>query len=222
VRPLRRFDPGGNRTYTRGVVSGRSKAEVAPVLDEGAQPQDVHELVASFPRLTKDRLSVLLRAPRGPGSGVDPAQQLVEGSLWVVLEAAEAAQSDTLPLEDLFQEGSTALVTVVHGLDQGHALAPDQFLTQVRQAVGQVIGALIMEEEEARLEDLRWAADAERLFAAEAELRLDADTAPTDLELAAHLSWPVSRVEQLRRAVDEARSQHDVELLNILGEIEGP
>jgi hypothetical protein len=147
---------------------------------------------------------------------------LVEGSLWVVLEAAEAAQSDTLPLEDLFQEGSTALVTVVHGLDQGHALAPDQFLTQVRQAVGQVIGALIMEEEEARLEDLRWAADAERLFAAEAELRLDADTAPTDLELAAHLSWPVSRVEQLRRAVDEARSQHDVELLNILGEIEGP
>jgi hypothetical protein len=81
--------------------------------------------------------------------------------------------------------------------------------------------ALVADEEAARVEDLRWAADAERLFAAEAELRLDSDTAPTDLLLAAHLSWPVARVAQLRVAVEEARSQHDVELMDILGEIEG-
>ena len=177
--------------------------------------------MAGFPRLSQDRLAGLLDGPRASDSRVDPAQQLVEGTLWVVLEAAEAHRSATLPLEDLFQEGSTALVTVVHGLDPTNPLSPDQFLGRVRQAVGQVMDALVADEEAARVEDLRWAADAERLFAAEAELRLDSDTAPTDLLLAAHLSWPVARVAQLRVAVEEARSQHDVELMDILGEIEG-
>lgn len=198
------------------MVSARSKS----VTDATAQPQDIRQLVAGFPKLTGERLDHWLRVRPASGEGVDPTQQLVEGTLWAVLEIAEARQSETLPLEDLFQEGSTALVTVVHGLDSSRPLAPTQFLARVRQAVGQLIDALVAEEDAARLEDLRWAADAERLFAAEAELRLDSDVAPSDLELAAHLSWPVGRVAQLRRAVDEARSQHDVELMNILGEIE--
>lgn len=210
-----------DRSYTRGVVSGRSRSEAPQEADELAQPRDVHHLVAGLPRLSKDRLAPLLGAGEG-SPGLDARrQQLVEGTMWVVLEAAEARHSPTLPVEDLFQEGSAALVTVVHGLDPSRPLSPDQFLAQVRQAVAQVIDALVTEEEEARLEDLRWAADAERLFAAEAEMRHESDTAPTDLQLAAHLSWPVTRVAQLRRAVDEARSQHDVELMNILGEIEG-
>jgi len=203
------------------VASGRAKSDSEVERDELAGPQDVRQLVVGFPRLSQDRLAGLLGGPPASDSRVDPAQQLVEGTLWVVLEAAEAHRSATLPLEDLFQEGSTALVTVVHGLDPTNPLSPDQFLGRVRQAVGQVMDALVAEEEAARVEDLRWAADAERLFAAEAELRLDSDTAPTDLLLAAHLSWPVARVAQLRVAVEEARSQHDVELMDILGEIEG-
>ncbi|MGC1185437.1 MAG: hypothetical protein WBA31_09875 [Candidatus Dormiibacterota bacterium] len=195
-------------------------ARSRPVTDDMAQPKDVRQLVAGFPKLTGERLASLLGAKPASGEGPDPSQQLVEGTLWVVLEVAEARQSETLPLEDLFQEGSTALVTIVHGLDSSRPLSPAQFLARVRQAVGQLVDALVAEEDVARLEDLRWAADAERLFAAEAELRLDSDAAPSDLELAAHLSWPVGRVAQLRRAVDEARSQHDVELMNILGEIE--
>jgi len=203
------------------VVRGRAKSDSEVEADALATPQSVHQLVAGFPRLTEERLTELLSRPPAAGSTPDSAQQLVEGSLWVVLQAAEAHQSETLPLEDLFQEGSTALVTVVHGLDPSHPLSPDQFRGRVRQAVGQVMDSLTADEEAARLEDLRWAADAERLFAAEAELRLNSATAPTDLQLAAHMSWPVARVAQLRRAVDEARSQHDVELMGILGEIEG-
>lgn len=191
--------------------------------EEGlAHPQDVRQLVAGFRRLSADQLKQLLAGGTGPGSRPEAAEQLVEGTLWVVLQAAEAHKSETLPLEDLFQEGSTALVTVVHGLDSSRPLSPEQFLNRVRQAVGQVMDSLMVEEEEARLEDLRWAADAEKLFAAEAELRLNSASAPTDLQLAAQLSWPVARVAQLRRAVDEARSQHDVELMDIIGEIEGP
>ncbi len=187
--------------------------------EEAADPQELRGLVAGLPRLTDQQLTDLLEQSTGSDSGT--ARRLVEGTLWVVLQAAEAQQSATLPLEDLFQEGSAALVTVVHGLDHRHPLSPDQFLAQVRQAVEQVIGSLMTEEKEARLEDLRWAADAERLFAAEAQLRLETDSEPTDLQLAAHLTSPVARVAQLRRAVDEARSQNDVELMDILGEIEG-
>lgn len=216
-----RFRERGDRSYTRGVVRGRAKSDSEVEADGLAEPQDVRQLVARFPRLTKDRLTELLSEPPAVDSAPDSAQQLVEGSLWVVLKAAEAHQSETLPLEDLFQEGGTALVTVVHGLDPSRPLSPDQFLARVRQAVGQVMDSLAADEDAARLEDLRWAADAERLFAAEAELRLSSTTAPTDLQLAAHMSWPVARVAQLRRAVDEARSQHDVELMDILGEIEG-
>ncbi|HEY6538779.1 MAG TPA: hypothetical protein VI138_07065 [Candidatus Dormibacteraeota bacterium] len=182
---------------------------------------DVRQLVAGYAPLTRDELAALLvqspvAAP--PGAG----ERLVQGTLWVVLEAAEAHNSSGLPLEDLFQEGSTALVTLVHGLDPNRPPTPDEFLDGVRQAVGQVIDGLVAEEEEARLEDLRWAADAERLFAADAELRLNSATPPTDVELAAHLGWPVARVAQLRRAVEEARSQHDVELMDVLREIETP
>lgn len=204
------------------MVRARAKSEAGLAADELAQPQNVRQLVGGVPRLSPDQLGRLLSGSEALALGPDRAEQLVQGCLWVVLQAAEAHQSETLPLQDLFQEGSAALVTVVHGLDPSHPLSPAQFLARVRQAVNQVMDSLVAEEEEARLEDLRWAADAERLFAAEAELRLNSDTAPTAAQLAAHLGWPVARVAQLRRAVEEARSQHDVELMEILAEIEGP
>ena len=183
-----------------------------------ARSEDVHELVAGFDRLSREELARLLSEPREAGWA---AGKLVEGTLWLVLETARSRDSETIPLDDLFQEGSTALVTLVHGLDPKHPLSPDQFQERVRQVVGQVMDTLVAEEEAARREDLRWAADSERLFGAEADLRLNSEVAPTDRQLAANLGWPEERVVQLRRAVGEARSQHDVELMDILGEIEG-
>lgn len=210
-----------SRSYTRIVVSGRSESHAEVGEQERTPAQNVRQLVASFHRLSQAELGRLLAEPPAPSTDAGAARQLVEGTLWLVLQAAEAHQSETLPVEDLFQEGSTALVTVVHGLDRSRPMSAGQFLARVRQAVNQVMTSLVAEEEAARVEDLRWAADAERLFAAEAELRLTLASTPTDLQLVAHLSWPLARVAQLRRAVDEARSQHDVELMDILGEIEG-
>ena len=185
---------------------------------EVARSEEVHELVAGFDRLSREEMARLLSEPREDGRA---AEQLVEGTLWLVLETARSRHTETIPLDDLFQEGSTALVTLVHGLDPQRPLSPNQFQDRVRQVVGQVMDSLVAEEEAARREDLRWAADSERLFAAEVELRLNSEIAPTDGQLAAHLGWPEERVVQLRRAVGEARSQHDVELMDILGEIEG-
>jgi DNA-directed RNA polymerase sigma subunit (sigma70/sigma32) len=201
------------------VGRGRPSSDEEDV--ELATPQAVRDLVAGFPPLQPESLDRLLTDQHGPELSPAQAQRLVEGNLWLVLEAAEARESETLPLEDLFQEGSSALVTLVHGLDPAHPLSPAEFLSRVRQVVRQVMDAQVAEEEEARLEDLRWAADAERLLAAETELRLQSEAVPSEAELAAHLDWPLARVAQLRRAVDEARTQNDAELLDILGEIEG-
>jgi DNA-directed RNA polymerase sigma subunit (sigma70/sigma32) len=201
------------------VGRGRPSSDEEEV--ELATPQAVRELVAGFPRLDADSLAHLLTDQKGPELSQAQAQRLVEGNLWLVLQAAEARESETLPLEDLFQEGSSALVTLVHGLDPAHPLSPAEFLSGVRQALTQVMDAQVAAEEEARLEDLRWAADAERLLAAETELRLQSEAVPSEAELAAQLGWPLARVAQLRRAVDEARAQNDAELLDILGEIEG-
>lgn len=198
---------------------GRPSSEEEEV--ELATPQAVRDLVVGFPRLKAESLALLLTDQKGPELSQAQAQRLVEGNLWLVLEAAEARESETLPLEDLFQEGSSALITLVHGLDPAHPLSPAEFLSRVRQAVRQVMDAQVAEEEEARLEDLRWAADAERLLAAEIELRLQSEAVPSEAELAAQLGWPLARVAQLRRAVDEARAQNDAELLDVLGEIEG-
>jgi len=207
------------RSYTRDVVSGRSKSGSEQVGNDLARPRDVRQLVAGLPRLSLDQISQLLTSS-AEAAPPETEARLVEGMLWVVLDAAEARQSETIPLEDLFQEGSSAVVTFVHGLDPRQPLSSTEFLRRVRQAVNQVIDAMVAEEVAARLEDLRWAADAERLFAAEAELRLSSASAPSDLALAGYLNWPATRVAQLRHAVDEARSQHDAELIDILSEIE--
>lgn len=209
------------RFYTRSVArEGRPSSTADP--GDLARPEDVRQLVAALARLTRARLSQLLGGTAGAELGPRVAEELVQGTLWLVLEGAEARTSETLPVEDLFQEGSAGLVTVVHGLDPRHPLSAAEFLARVRQAVAQVMDSLVADEQEARIEDLRWAADAERLFAAEAELRRSSTAVPTAVELAAHLNWPPARVAQLRQAVDEARSQHDLELMDILAEIDEP
>ncbi|MGH7704438.1 MAG: sigma-70 domain-containing protein [Candidatus Dormibacteria bacterium] len=199
------------------MVSRRS--EPLGEMDDLTAVPDVRDLVKDLPRPSDRELSELL-SPAANLPRPELQRRLVEGNLWLVLEAAEARQSDAVPVEDLFQEGSTALVTVVHGLDPVQPLSGPEFRSRVRRAVDQVMESLVAGERDARAEDQRWAADAGRLLAAQAEMRLESETEPTDLELAAHLGWPVDRVAQLHRAVDEARSQEDSELLEVLGELE--
>ena len=214
---MRRSDQHGAHSYTRSVVSARSKSLSRRPGPTSGCPPIGGRLSAG---LRGERLTELLQARPGSGAGPDPSQKLVEGTLWLVLEIVEARQSETLPRRTSFRREVRPWSLLSTASTRADLCRRPSCLARVRQAVGQLIDALVADEEAARLEDLRWAADAERLFAAEAELRLESDAAPSDLDLAAHLSWPVGRVAQLRRAVDEARTQHDVELMNILGEIE--
>lgn len=180
----------------------------------------LRRMVAEFPPLDNRATARLLAEVADPGLDADPRRQLVQRHLWLVMEAAEAAASPGIPAADLFQEGTTALLKVVHGLAPGTGLSADEFLAQVRAAVATAISATIEDEAAAREQDQQWARDAERLFVTEAELRLESGEPPTDRQLASQLGWDEERVRQLRRAVAEASSQHDAELMESLGEME--
>ncbi|MHB1525845.1 MAG: sigma-70 family RNA polymerase sigma factor [Candidatus Dormibacteria bacterium] len=187
------------------------------VLSELAQLQ---RLVAEYPPLDGVATAALLSEVGDQGLDADPRRQLVQHHLWLVLDEAVSATAPGISTADLFQEGTTALLKLVHGLAPGTGLGPEEFLAQVRAAVATAIGATVEDEAQARERDQQWARDAERLFVIEAELRLESGESPTDTELASKLGWDQERVQQLRRAVAEASSQHDLELMESLGEME--
>ncbi len=176
---------------------------------------DPDGLPGRFPRLLPPELDRVLLNLDLP----EARERLIEGTLWVVSELAAARRAPELSQEDLFQEGTAGVLKVVHGLDPRQPLAGEAFIASARQAAETSIDAFIAGDREARREDQRWAEDAEAVFLAEAELRAQAGVEPSDVELAAHLSWDPERVHQLRRAVADARSRHDLELVDILGEI---
>ena len=194
-----------------------------PLKDPDEVPDELarlQQLVAEFPPLDEKATARLLTEVGAQGLDADPRRQLVQHHLWLVLGAAAAAAAPGISAADLFQEGTTALLKLVHGLAPGARLGPEEFLAQVRAAVSTAIGATVEDEAHAREQDQQWARDAELLFVTEVELRLDSGEPPTDRELAAKLGWDGERVQQLRRAVAEASSQHDAELMESLGELE--
>jgi DNA-directed RNA polymerase sigma subunit (sigma70/sigma32) len=177
-------------------------------------------MVAEYPPLDLAQTARLLSEVGDSGIDADPRRQLLHHHLWVVLDQALAAAGPGTSPSDLFQDGSAALLKLVHGLAPGTTLGPVEFLAQVREVVAIAIAAALEDEASARAHDAEWALDAERLFAADMQLKLENGAAPTDQELAVHLGWPEERVGQMRRAVNEAAAQHDAELMATLDEIE--
>ncbi|MGH7608770.1 MAG: sigma factor [Candidatus Dormibacteria bacterium] len=182
--------------------------------------EDLRQLVAAYPELSPAELARALTSGPGPGEAEAWEQRLVQHHLGMVLTAAESRTKDTPTAEDLFQEGSAALVILVHGLDPSRPLSPEDFHASLQAALGQVMDALLAERVRAQREDQRWADDAERLAAEEAQLRLETGAEPSDASLAKALGWSVERVVPLRRAIDRARSTDDEQLMDILQELE--
>jgi len=177
-------------------------------------------MVRGFSPLDSATTAKLLASVGYEGLDEDPRRQLVQHHLWIVLEEAGAAARAGTSTGDLFQEGTTALLKLVHGLSREQPLTPEEFRDRARQAAAAAIAATLEEESSARAQDERWARDGERLFALEVELRHEAGEPPSDADLATRLGWSGERVRQLRRAVSEAAAQHDRELLETIEEME--
>ncbi len=200
--------------YTRPVVTS------APSEPPDEELAAVREMVQSYPPLEAEAISQLLAEVGYESLDEDPRRQLVQHHLWLVLEEATGAARPGTSTADLFQEGTTALLKLVHGLSRRDPLAPSEFQRQAREAAIAAIAAALEEETRVREQDQQWARDGERVFALEVEMRRESGEPPTDRQLAARLGWPEERVRQLRRAVTEAAAQHDRELLETLEELE--
>jgi DNA-directed RNA polymerase specialized sigma subunit len=177
-------------------------------------------MVAEFPPLGEQAIAGLLATVGYENLDQDPRRQLVQHHLWIALEQATSVDRPGTPVGDLFQEGTTALLKLVHGLSGETPLTPAEFQRQAREVVAAAIRATLAEEERAREQDERWARDAEVVFAADVEMRRELGAPPSDRQLADHLGWPEERVRQLRQAASEAAAQHDRELLETLEEME--
>lgn len=204
--------------YTRSV--GTRPVQVKVDHEGEEERARLAELVAEYPPLDDMETARLLSQVGDSGLDAEPRRQLVHHHLWVVLDQALAASRPATSPGDLFQDGTTALLKLVHGLAPGTTIGPTEFLAQVREAVATAIAAALEEETTAREHDAEWARDAERLFAADMQLKLENGAEPTDRELSTHLGWTEERVEQMRPAVNEAAAQHDAEVLATLDEIE--
>lgn len=181
--------------------------------------ESLRELVQQFPPLADAQTRDLLAQVGEQGLEAAPRRRLVQHHLWLVLEEAQAAAvGESLP--DLFQEGSTALLKIVHGLAPRPALTPEQFRESVRRAVRETVRGAMEEERIAREADEQWARDGEALALAEATLSAELARPPSDKEVARHLGWTEDRTIQLRRAVAEARSHYDREMADLLAQLE--
>ena len=177
-------------------------------------------MVGEFPPLGDQALATLLAEVGHENLDQDPRRQLVQHHLWMALEEATRADHPGIQVGDLFQEGTTALLKLVHGLSGESPLTPAEFRRQAREVMSAAISATLEEETAARERDEQWVRDAEVVFAADVELRGEIGAPPSDRQLADRLRWSEERVGQLRRAASEAAAQHDRELLETLEEME--
>ncbi|MGA9775420.1 MAG: hypothetical protein WBU92_05810 [Candidatus Dormiibacterota bacterium] len=192
----------------------------APEPKTGPELDRLRELVAEHPPLPDVEVDALLAEVGEQGLEARSRRLLAQHHLWLVLEEVSSVGDDQVAA-DLFQEGSTALLKIVHGLASPSRLTPAEFQAAARAAVRETVKGAVEEEREAREADQRWSREGEQLALAEVAVAAELGRPPSDLELAAHLGWSLDRTVQLRRAVDEARAQYDREMVDLLGELEG-
>ncbi|GAC1338377.1 MAG: hypothetical protein NVSMB29_04100 [Candidatus Dormibacteria bacterium] len=152
--------------------------------------------------------------PAGPAAGT-----LVEHHLSAALDAALARRGRGLPVGDLYQEGSIALVVAVdeYAAREGDAEGLRAYIDKV---VALHLDAAIEKEATAVAAEQVVVRDAELLSAAEVRLRRELGRDATFLELGGLLMWPPERVEAVSAILHEAQGQYDMELLQYLDDVE--
>jgi len=172
----------------------------------------------AHPPLSIETVAALLaearRDPRGPAQAT-----LVRHHLVVALDAALARVHGDVDVDDLFQEGSVAVVTAVdeHIRVDG---SPAALRGRVGRVVAKQLDVAIERAAAQRRSDDAFVRDSRLLEAAEVELRHRLGRPATDAELAEVLSWNEARVGALSAMLAEARTLHDQSLVPYLDDLE--
>lgn len=168
----------------------------------------------SHPPLSASEVAPLLLAARARPGGAASAT-LVEHHLLVALDGALARRGRGLPVGDLYQEASVALVVAVdeYAAREGDARGLPAYVEKV---VALHLDAALEKEATAVAAEQTVVRDAELLSAAEVRLRRQLGRDATFLELGGLLMWPPERVEAVSAILHEAQGQYDLELLEYL------
>lgn len=140
-------------------------------------------------------------------------QRLLESHLPIVLAAAIARPDRGLSIGDLFQEGSLGLVAAIGEFAGRGSEAFEKFILE---RVDACLEDALREEVEAVKAERALIVGAEDFDRVEMMLAKELRRKPTDLEIGTRLEWDAARTAQVREIVDEARRQHDAEILSLL------
>ena len=182
-----------------------------PEHDDDAVLRDLRRQASIAPPMRDGEEAALLT--RSAGGDRSSQERLVAANLGMVIRLAEARGERGLPVPDLVQEGSLALVDAVRTFSTSGA--PD-FAQFAEQKVRDQMDAAI----EAEAAAVR---DAELLVAAandyertELLLRRELHRDATISEIAQKLEWTVDRAQYVAQVVADARRRHDEELLEFI------
>lgn len=169
------------------------------------------EEVGQVPPLRPGELEALL--PKLAGGDRRVGERLLEAHLHVVLASATARQGRGLSIGDLFQEGSLGLFAAIDEFPGGGVADFERFILS---KVDACLEAALGEEDEALKAERAFIVAAEDFDRVEMMLAKELRRKPTDIEIGTRLEWDAQRTAEVRVIVDEARRQHDAEILALL------
>ncbi len=159
-------------------------------------------------------MDALLRRIHQSG-GNAAAATLVRHHLYVALDAALQRKEDGIDLGDLYQEGSIAVVTAVEEYARRGG-DPAGLRPYVQRVVDLHLDAALEREAAEKAAGEAFIRDAQSYELAEVDMRHRLSRAPTTLEMAGALEWPLERAETVAEMLAEARALHDESLLPFL------
>ena len=193
--------PGSDGAEDDGVDGGIAADTLAVLIEE----------VDQVPPLRPGELeALLLKLKTGDARA---RERLLETHLQVVLTSATARQDRGLPIGDLFQEGSLGLFAAIAEFS-GEGV--DEFEQFLLEEVDSCLEAALVDESAAIKAERALIVAAEDFDRVELMLAKELRRKPTDTEIGARLEWDAARTAEVREIVDEARKQHDAEILALL------
>ncbi|HEV2954045.1 MAG TPA: hypothetical protein VG015_08135 [Candidatus Dormibacteraeota bacterium] len=188
--------------------------------DQPPNDEEGIDAAASFDRLAESIERIPPLAP-GEARGLvgrlakDPTavKRLFDSQLATVLKLARSRAGQGLELSDLFQDGSEGLTLAIHD----YARSPlGDFEARAEVLIARYMDAALADEATARADEQQLMDDAEAYERTELSLASDLKRRPSLDEIASKLKWPVARAENIRDLVEEARRQHDQDLMQYL------
>jgi len=192
-----------------------SQAGPLQALEGPNEDADIRAQIERYPRLSPAEEGRLLAA-RGR-AGEAATRRLIEHNLDLVYHAAQARRDRGISFGDLFQEGSVALISAV----EHYAAAPAGFRPALAAAIAASLDDALTRTQDARRNDDAFVRACQVLETAQRLLAGQLKREATEAELAQLLHWDAARVHAIRGMLDEARGQHDEELLPYLDELDG-